>query len=210
MRLFALVIALTGLLLIPFLLWGGAFERALNFEAGVEWLRSWGRAGWIVVVVLLVADLFLPIPATPLMSAAGYLYGPAIGGLVSAGGSILAGMLAYCLCRWFGRGAARRLAGEDELQRAEQFFARRGGWLVVLSRWLPLLPETIACLAGLTRMSIRRFVVALICGCVPMGFAYAAIGATGTEHPALALSLSAIVPALLWAIVQMTWRRGSS
>jgi uncharacterized membrane protein YdjX (TVP38/TMEM64 family) len=93
------------------------------------------------------------------------------------------------------------------LQRAEQFFARRGAWLVVLSRWLPLLPETIACLAGLTRMSIRRFVVALICGCVPMGFAYAAIGATGTEHPALALSLSAIVPAVLWAVVQMRWHR---
>src|SRR5688572_29180997 len=130
MRLLALVVLLTSLLLIPFVLWGDAFERALHFEAGVEWLRSWGGAGWMVVIGLLIGDLFLPIPATPLMSAAGYLYGIAIGGLLSATGSFLSGALAYAVCRRFGQRAARRLAGEAELQNAERFFARRGAWLV--------------------------------------------------------------------------------
>ena len=209
MRLFALVVLLTGALLVPFLLWGNAFERALNAEAGVEWLRSWGRAGWILVIALLVGDLFLPIPATPLMSAAGYLYGVPIGGLLSATGSFLSGALAYGVCRRFGRGAAQRLAGEAELQNAERLFARRGAWLVVLSRWLPLLPEAIACLAGLTRMPPRVFFVALLCGSLPMGYVYAAIGATGGTHPTLALSLSALLPALLWMIVQLIWRGAS-
>ncbi|HEX5176739.1 MAG TPA: VTT domain-containing protein [Chthoniobacteraceae bacterium] len=211
MRLIALVLALTGLLLIPFLIWGGTFERALSFHAGVAWLRSWGPLGGVVVIALLVADLFLPVPATPLMSATGYLYGTVIGGLLSASGSFLSGALAYALCRKFGHGLARRLAGDVELQRAEKYFARRGAWLVALSRWLPLLPEAIACMAGLTRMPSRVFVVALLCGCVPMGFVYAAIGAAGGEHPRLALALSAIVPAILWAMVQLRWngRRNS-
>ena len=211
MRVIALVFALTGVLLIPFLLWGGTFDRALSFEGAVAWLRGYGPFGGVVVIALLVADVFLPIPATPLMSAAGYLYGSVMGGLLSASGSFLSGVLAYSLCRRFGRGAARRFAGELELERAERYFARRGAWWVALSRWLPLLPEAIACMAGLTRMPSRVFVLALLCGCVPMGFVYAAIGAAGGEHPRLALALSAIVPAILWAVVQLTWngRRNS-
>jgi uncharacterized membrane protein YdjX (TVP38/TMEM64 family) len=210
MRLIVLVLALTGLLLIPFLLWGGSFERALSFAATVAWLRSAGRLGGFIVIGLLVADLFLPIPATPLMSAAGYLYGAVIGGLLSLSGSFLSGLLAYALCRKFGRRVARRFAGDADLERAEKYFARRGAWLVALSRWLPLLPEAIACMAGLTRMPARLFVFSLLCGCVPMGFVYAAIGAAGGQHPGLALALSAIVPAILWGVVQWTGQAGTA
>jgi uncharacterized membrane protein YdjX (TVP38/TMEM64 family) len=72
---------------------------------------------------------------------------------------------------------------------------------VALSRWLPLLPEVIACLAGLTRMPLRTFTLSLAVGSVPMGFVYAAIGAAGQSRPGLALSLSIIVPAVMYLAV---------
>jgi uncharacterized membrane protein YdjX (TVP38/TMEM64 family) len=56
-------------------------------------------------------------------------------------------------------------------------------------------------------MPAWRFSIALACGSVPLGFAFAAIGAAGTEDVGLALALSALVPALLYGTGVWLWRR---
>ena len=202
MRLIWLTLALAALVLAIFLLWGGNFERWLTGDAAIHWIRSCGAWGAVAVIGLLVSDLFLPLPATPLMAAAGYVYGPLIGGTISALGNFLAGALAYALCVTLGRRAAEYIVGANDLQKGERLFRAKGAWLVAFSRSLPILPEVIACLAGLTRMPARTFFGALACGAVPTGFAYAAIGASGREFPALALALSVFVPLLLWIVVR--------
>ena len=116
----------------------------------------------------------------------------------AAAGSALAGLIAYGLSRWLGRPLALRLAGETGLRQGESFFATGGAWLVACSRCLPILPEAVACLAGLNRMPFRIFLLAVLCGSLPMGFVFAAIGALGQDEPAWALVLSIVVPALLW------------
>jgi uncharacterized membrane protein YdjX (TVP38/TMEM64 family) len=199
MRLFWIALALAVLLCIPFLLWGEGFTQWFSGETAVRWIRGWGQWGWLAIILLLMSDLFLPIPATAVMAAAGYVYGPWIGGLLSACGSICAGLLGYGLCRAFGERAALRLVGERELREHAARFRRQGGWFVAASRWLPLLPEVITCLAGLTKMPAPSFLAALACGALPMGFVYAAIGASGQEHPGIAVGLSLLVPPLLWA-----------
>ncbi len=193
--------------MLPFLFWGDDFTAWFSGQAAIDWLRGFGAWGWLILIGLLIGDLFLPIPATPLMSAAGFLYGPWLGGLLSAAGSFLSGLLAYGLCRQFGQGIALRLVGAEELRRGESLFRHRGPWLVALSRWLPLFPEVIACLAGLAKMPLSTFAMALGCGCVPMGFVYAWVGAAGQENPRLALALSAVIPALLWAVLQWGLRK---
>ena len=198
-----LVLLLLAGILLPFVIWGEAFDAALSLEGSRAWMEGWGDWAWCAGLLLLVGDIVLPIPSTVVMSALGWMYGWFWGGCLAAAGSLLSGLTAYGLCRCFGRGLARRIAGEDGLQRAERLFARRGGWLVALSRWTPVLPEAVACLAGLARLRRRVFVIALACGSLPLGFAFAAIGHLGHDSPALALSLSAIVPALLWLIA---WR----
>lgn len=202
LRLFWLFIALALAVLIPFLIWGEGFERLFSQAGVVAWLERYGSFAWIAGVLLLAGDLVLPLPATAIIAGLGYLYGILWGGLIGAAGSFLAGALGYGLCRRFGRGAALRLLGRDELARGERLFARAGGWLVVLSRWLPVFPEVIACMAGLSAMRARTFFTALACGCLPQGFAFAAIGAAGTERPMLALALSALVPPVLWLVVR--------
>ena len=207
MRFFVLVVVLVAAVLLPFALWGETFAAWFSGDGAITWVRGWGAWGSLAVMGLLIADLFLPIPGTPLMSAAGYVYGIWIGGLVSSAGSFLSGLLAYGLCRQFGPGAALRLTGPAELARFQQIFARRGAWLVALSRWLPVLPEVIACLAGLLGMPFRTFAAALACGALPMGFAYAAIGAAGHTEPEVALILSALLPIVLWVGAQWIQRR---
>ena len=207
MRLLTTSIILAVVLCLPFLIWGDQFMQWFTGDAAIQWIRGWGAWGWLAIIGLLVSDLFLPIPATPVMSAAGFLYGTLVGGLVSAVGSFAAGTAGYGLCRAFGRNIALRLAGEKELAEHHTLFQRSGSWLVAASRWLPLLPEVISCLAGLTRMPLRVFVVSLACGAIPMGFVYAAIGAAGQDNPKLALSLSVLVPPVLWLAVRPLLRR---
>ena len=199
-RLFWIFVGLALLVLIPFLIWGEELERTFSQEGVVAWLADYGGWAWAAGMLLLASDLLLPIPATAVIAALGFVYGPLWGGLLGTAGSVLGGIVGYGLCRAFGRPLARRVLGENDLERGERLFVRAGGWLVVLSRWLPVLPEVIACMAGLSRMPLRTFLIALLCGSAPLGFVFAAIGDAGVEHPVLAITLSALVPPFLWLI----------
>jgi uncharacterized membrane protein YdjX (TVP38/TMEM64 family) len=201
-RLMGLFVLLAVVVAIPFVIWGSDFERSFSREGAIAWLSGHGRWAGMAGVLLLMADLFLPIPATAVMAALGFVYGPVVGGLIATVGGFLSGALAYLLCRWFGRPVAVRVLGPQELMKGERLFARVGGWLVALSRWLPVFPEVIACMAGLSRMPPLAFFTALACGSAPLGFVFAAIGHAGVDHPALAIALSALLPPLLWLCVQ--------
>lgn len=195
------VLLLIGII-VPFLVWGQQFDAVLSLEGARRWMEGYGTWAWAAGIALLIADIVLPIPGTVVMSALGWMYGWWLGGLIATAGSFASGLIAYVLCRWLGRPVARRLAGEDGLQRGEALFARNGGWLVVLSRWMPVLPEAVACLAGLAKMRWSTFVLSLACGSLPLGFAFAAIGDLGHASPGWAIALSALVPIALWLIAR--------
>ncbi|MCB1228043.1 MAG: VTT domain-containing protein, partial [Verrucomicrobiales bacterium] len=125
-----LVLVLLVSIIGPFLIWGEWFDRVLTLEGARAWMESLGHWAALGGVLLLVADLFLPIPGTVVMSALGWMYGWWWGGWLAAAGSWLAGVVAYGLSRWVGRPAARWLAGEEGLERAHGLFERRGGWMV--------------------------------------------------------------------------------
>lgn len=206
---FLLLLGLAVLVLIPFLWWGEGFMTTFGEAGAREWLGTWGKSrGWLAGLGLLISDLVLPVPATAVIGALGYLYGALMGGAVGAAGSFLSGVLAYELCRKWGARAAARLLGVEERERAARIFAGgTGGWLVAMSRWMPLLPEMTACMAGLTGMGRGRFYLALACGCVPMALTFAAIGAAGVDRPGLALALSAVLPGVLY-LAAAGWMRG--
>lgn len=198
---------LATLIILPFLIWGEWFMQIFSEEGAILILETYGGWAWGIGLTLLIGDLFLPLPATLIMSALGYIYGPVWGGLLAAVGSFLSGLLAYGLCRLLGRKGALWILGEKDLQKGERVFARNGGWIVAISRWLPVLPEIIACMAGLNQMKLRHFILALACGSIPLGFMFAYIGHSGVEHPYLALMISAGLPPLLWFIAQYVLRR---
>ena len=206
MRLIWIFLGLALLLLIPFLIWGNSMAQTFSQEGAVTWLEQYSPWAWAAGVGLLMCDLLLPIPGTAVMAALGLVYGPILGGLIVGGGSFLSGSVAYGLCRALGRNAAVRILGEKDLAKGEKLFSKVGGWLVVFSRWLPLFPEVIACMAGLTRMPARSFHLAMACGSFPLGFVFAYIGHAGADHPTLAIVLSATLPPILWLSVQPFFR----
>ena len=209
MRLIWILFVLAITFTIPFIVWGSTFEEAFPVEGGVAWLEGWGSWAWLAGIILLLLDLVLPIPGTAVMSALGMVYGSVIGGLIGTVGSILSGALAYVLCRAFGLKIAQKIAGKSALERSRTIFAKTGGWIVVLSRWLPIMPEIVSCMAGLSRMSVRIFLSALVVGCLPLAFTFSVIGDTGRDHPRLTMALSVLAPALIWLAVRPVILRSS-
>lgn len=209
-RLFLVFIVLAVAVALPFLIWGEAFERTLAEDGARAWLGGTSRYAWAVGLGLLVADLLLPVPNTAVMAGLGAVYGTALGGAIATVGSVLSGLVGYGLCRAWGRSAARRLIGEDGLAEGERLFGRLGGWLVASSRWLPIFPEVVACMAGLSRMRFSLFAAALVCGAAPMGFIMAFAGHTGADRPVVTLLACALLPLLLWGGVRLARRAGNT
>ncbi len=210
MRLVFIFLLLVALVLIPFAIWGNTLEAIFSQNGAIDWMRQYGNWAWAVGIGLLIADLFLPIPGTVIMAGLGFIYGPILGGLVGSLGSFLSGSFAYILCRQVGEKAARWILGPKDFDRGQHIFKHNGGWIVAISRWLPVFPEVVACMAGLSRMPIHLFLIALACGSLPLGFTFAYIGSAGIENPTLALGLSAGLPVLLWLFAQYWLRRLAS
>lgn len=201
-RLLLIVFALITLSVVPFLIWGGQIEEDLSRLGAAGWMQSFGGWAWAIGIGLIVSDIALPVPSTAVMGALGIIYGPFLGGAISAVGSVISGLLGYAVCRMIGPKTAERLAGVEGFAKARILFDRWGGWLVAGSRWLPILPETVSFLAGLTGMRFTRYLGALACGSIPLGFAFATAGHLGADNPVLTLLICAVAPLLLWLAVR--------
>ena len=191
----------------PFFFFGEQIEQLFAGEGALERLRSYGNFAWLAAIGLLVSDLALPVPTTAVMAALGMIYGPVVGGVFAAIGSVVSGLVGYFLCRFMGRPVAIWLNGQQGLTKGEAVFGQAGGWFVALSRWLPIISEVVACGAGLSKMRFTTFLAALLCGSIPLGFAYASLGHLGEDQPVLTLVASALLPFVLWFLVRPLLQR---
>ena len=206
MRLVLWFMAVAALFFGIWSVWGGSWSDDFTLTGSVKWLQRAGPWAWAAGIALLAGDLVLPIPGTIVISALGYIYGAFLGGLVAVVGLVAAGFAGYGVGRLLGEPFARRWLGNRDFEKGQRLFTRRGGWLVAVSRALPILPEVISCSAGLMRMPVRQFTAALLCGSVPMGFVFASVGQAGRHSPGWAMGLSVLIPPLLWLAANRIWR----
>ncbi len=205
-RLWILICLIVTGIVVPFMLWGDFFEHLFSLESTRTLLESHRSSAWLIGIGLLIGDLVLPIPGTVIMSALGWLYGPFLGGLIASAGSLVSAHFAYALSRLVGRPVAVRIAGEENLAVAADWFANKGGAVIALSRCLPVLNEAVACLAGLSKFPLRPFSAAATLGALPVGFAFAAIGHLGKDDTTAATVLSALLPLALWLLYRRLTR----
>ena len=123
-------------------------------------LRKYGDWAWALGIVLIWADMVLPVPQTAVIAALGIIYGTLVGGLLGSLGLVTGGLLGYALMLTSARRFAQRFTGPRSLQKMERLFDRGGAWAIILTRSLPYsVPEAMVFLAGLARMphgKIRR------------------------------------------------------
>lgn len=168
-------------------------------------LATGGVLAAVTGVALLVVDVLLPVPSSLVQVAHGAIFGAAVGTALSFAGNLGAVALGYAIGRR-GSGALERFVPAGERARAQRFLGRWGAFAVVASRPVPVLAETVAIVAGMTRMRPVVVLAAGAAGALPMAAAYAVIGATGAG----AWSTAAVLGVLLLvagATLMLTARR---
>jgi uncharacterized membrane protein YdjX (TVP38/TMEM64 family) len=185
----------------------------LTPDATERWLRSLSPvAAALAVVGLLAADILLPVPGSIVLSAGGIVLGWPVAAAAGCAGLMAGSLAGYGACRIFGRRAFDRFVTQGEAERFGGWLERYGPVAIVLSRPVPMMSETLACLAGLGGMGTRRFVLALLLGSAPYAWFFAWAGdrlGRVREEPGLALLVALAVPALYWLGFALIARRAA-
>lgn len=149
------------------------------------------RFGYFGIALLMAMEnVFPPVPSELIMPFAGYVAARGdlhIAGVVLAGalGSLAGTLPWYWLGRRIGRERLLRWVGAhgrwftmspDEVQRAERWFQRRGGWALLLGRLVPAVRSVISMPAGLAAMPLGRMLLWSACGTLAWSGMLAALG----------------------------------
>ena len=121
-----------------------------------------------MVTLLLFADLFIAIPTLTVSILSGYFLGHMYGAVAALLGVTLAGVSGYLLSYHYGDKILKFLI-KDKEQRNEAVntFNQHGFVMILLSRAMPILPESSACLSGISKMPFTKFLTAWLLSAVP-------------------------------------------
>jgi uncharacterized membrane protein YdjX (TVP38/TMEM64 family) len=153
----------------------------------------------VIGVSLLVADVFLPVPSSLVMVAHGTLFGVVGGTVLSLIGSIASALVGFAVGR-AGSGPIRRFVSERAHERASAMLARWGVVAIAVTRPVPILAETVAILAGSSRLRWRDAALAAGAGSLVPAAIYAWAGAhvaTSANH-ALIFGGVLLMTGILW------------
>lgn len=150
-------------------------ELLRQFLAGVERLGPWGPVLFIGLYV--VATVFL-IPGSVLTLGAGAAFGVVWGSIYVSVAATLGATAAFLVGRYFARDAvARRISGNARFAAIDRAVGEEGWKIVGLTRLSPVFPFTLLNYAfGLTRVSLRDYVVASWIGMMPGTVLYVYLG----------------------------------
>lgn len=175
-----------------------------------EYLRSLGPWAPVVSIVLMVSEaVAIPVPVTLVMVANGLAFGVWHGMLVSFIGGFAGAVAAFYLGRRLGRKVVERFVPGPALNVADSLMERRGGWAIVIGRWVPGIPcDPLSYVAGITRMPWLKFLVLTAVGLVPANLATAYLGAEATGDVKTSYWLIGLaVVAALWVAWKLLDRR---
>ena len=134
-------------------------------DAVVGLMRAFGYLG--LFLVLIIENLFPPIPSEAVLPLAGFLVGRGemnfgLAVAVATAGGVVGALILYALGRWGGRPLILRYGwilrvDAASLDRAEQWFTSYGDWVVLVARVIPLARSIVSIPAGTMRMPLLRF-----------------------------------------------------
>lgn len=152
------------------------------------WIERFGYFG--IALLMAVENVFPPVPSELIMPFAGYVAAKGdlnIAGVVAAGalGSVLGTLPWYWLGRRIGRERLARwvkahgrwfTVTPDELERAERWFERSGGWALLLGRLVPAVRSVISMPAGVESMPLAKMLAWSAAGTLLWSGALATLG----------------------------------
>lgn len=180
---------LLGAILIPFLLLGEQVEllSAKTLAANRDSIALTG-------IILLAADVVMPVPSSIVATTMGALLGSVTGTIVNAFGLTLGCAVGLLVGRG-GSSLARHILGEPLFADFVDWIDRRGVFAVMLCRAVPVLAEASIIAAGAGRARQWPILIGAGMADIALGAVYAVAGAT--QGPAASPAAPAIAAAIL-------------
>ena len=204
----------TGLIIIAILaLWVLRAPLALTMHwfsdpyAVTEAIQQSGFWGPTILFVLFVLQVFFAfIPGQALMVASGYIYGFTGGMLITWISLVIGGQAAFWLARHSGRRFAEKWISPAILDRWDKNAGDQGIGFFAITLVLPLFPNDAMCyVAGLGKITSRRFLIANILGRGLASFITVLIGAYGSRIPAavwVSMAVLIVLGLICWQIAR--------
>jgi uncharacterized membrane protein YdjX (TVP38/TMEM64 family) len=199
------VLVITAVLLVPivpFLVLPGLEQRVLGWIDAPPGSRTEVAT---FVVAALTADMILPVPSSAVSTYSGAHLDWLAGTAASWLGMTCGATIGFALARTLGRPLAERLSGPTDLARIERLSRRFGAAVLVVTRPLPVLAEAAVLLVGVSRLSWRRFFVAVGLSNLGIAAAYAVFGQFALDRGSLAAALVASMVLPVMAMLVVRW-----
>jgi len=158
-----------------------------------------GLATALIGIVLIISDIFLPIPNSIIMVFNGLFFGTILGTIISLIGLMGFASLGFYLGRK-SRKLIKTIASEKEYNDANNFLQKYGLIAIILSRPIPLLSETIIIVAGSSEIAYSNAIVAAFLGYLVPALLYSATGqiAASFQNLSIVWIFSIFVISIIW------------
>ena len=186
---------------------GALWEEARQVFGSAEALRQYvsGFGGWAPVAFFLaqVAQVIVaPIPGGVTTVAGPLLFGPWAGTALILAGGMAGSVVLFTLVRRWGPSLTLRLVGRRNSERFSGAFGDEKGAFLFVVMLVPLVPDDVAVtVAGLSRVSFRRFVVLVALGRMPGWAATAFVAADLVGRSAGTLVMVGLAAAVAAALI---------
>ncbi len=147
-------------------------------KSALDWISGLGIWGLVIFVVIYILACVLFVPGSVLTIGAGALFGVVKGSILVSISSTLGATAAFLVGRYFARDwVAKKIAGNPKFAAIDKAVADEGWKIVGLVRLSPVFPFSLLNYAfGLTRVSLRDYVLASWIGMMPGTVLYVYIG----------------------------------
>ncbi|MBS7650009.1 MAG: DedA family protein [Candidatus Bathyarchaeia archaeon] len=174
-------------------------------EEYLSWIIDFtlSLGGYGVFAAMVLESSILPIPSEAILVTAGLLgIDPITSGFAGGLGSTVGAGLGYYIGK-SGRSALYKygkyiLVSERSVSSAESWFKKWGGWAILISRLIPIIPfKVFSIAAGLLRMNYRTFLVLTLIGSIPRCLMLAWVGNMAVKASYDLLLVSALLILLI-------------
>lgn len=152
--------------------------QSLDIEAIKAYILSFGLLAPLVSFLLMVFQAILaPLPAFLITFANAALFGWVYGALLSWSSAMVGALLCFYIAKMLGREVVEKLTSKIALKSVDAFFEKHGVYAILIARLLPFISfDIVSYAAGLTRMSLRSFLIATGLGQLPATLIYSYAG----------------------------------
>ncbi len=173
LKLLAVAVALTGVVYL-----GVRYDLQSALLEALTWIRDLGVLGPLVFAVMYVIAAVALVPGSILTLGAGVIFGVLKGTMVVAVSATLGATAAFLVGRYLARDwVASKIKDSERFQAIDKGVAEEGWKIVGLTRLSPVFPFNLLNYAfGITRVSLRDYVLASFFGMLPATVMYVYIG----------------------------------